>query len=145
MIGRRFITVLLMAAIALAVNAWPQTGAGYYVGGVHRWTESREIGWPCPVAGFLIEFQADYGNPIFSQPTIYHWTIHWPKEVVWYGAPWFSLGVHVSGIMLNLTWWISLGWFLCWVICRQQWQFGMKELMLLPVLIGSAFFLSSLF
>lgn len=145
MFHRSIIILLLVVCLGIAANSWSRPGSGYYYGGASHLTESREIGWPCPIWGFYVEYWIDSGTPSLSQPTKVHWKVLPTRNVIWYGRFFIGDGVHIVGIVLTLSWWAALGWFLNGIACQQRWQFGLKQLLFLPVIVSSAFLLSSLF
>lgn len=142
MLIRRIVVVLLLFVIAIVANS--RSRLLLFAGGVHNWTEHRQLGWPCALCGYSVDVSADYGDPLFSQPTTYPWKIRPPTRIIWLGEPWLHNAISMRGILLTLGWWIALFWLVCSMTCGERWQFGTRQLLLLPVLIGSAFVLSKM-
>ena len=140
MLSRSRIVILLVVTTAIGVNTSSVSEGGYYAGGVHHWTEGREMGWPCRFVGCQIEYWANYGDPMFSQATTYDWRIHPPQDVSWNGWD----GLRMRALLMTLAWWTAAGWLIWSIVGNDKWQFGLKQLLLLPVIVGSAFLLSSL-
>lgn len=143
MLIRRIVVVLLLIVTAIVANSWSRKT--YRAGGVHNWTESREVGWPCSIGGYFVDYTADYGSPPFSQPTTYHWKIRPPTRIIWFERYWLFHGVYIGGIALSLGWWGALAWMVWSITCGERLQFGLRQLLLLPVLVGTAFMLSKMF
>lgn len=143
MLSRSRILVFLVVLLAIAVNSWSRMVMRN--GGVHHWHEQRQIGWPCAILGYGVEYWADYGNPMFSQPTVYHWKVSPPRELILYGSLWLYNGIHFGGLFLTLVWWSTLGGLLWSISHRERWQFTIRQLLLLPLLVASAFALPLVF
>lgn len=156
-ITRGRIVLLAVVCVSVGSNARPREAKlGYYYGGAQHWNEAREIGWPCTVCRFNVEFFTYDPDFEFSltnvkshlgQPKPYgrYWKASFPAHVEWDDPQGFGEGVFLSNVMISIGWWSAVGVFAYRLTCKKRLQFGIKQLLFLPLLVGSGLMLARLF